>query len=174
LTGLLAHYEAADPAVRDAGRQWYPNALALCSAIGSEGVPVDTVARVMGILSPRVSWRWCVEWTLTMVNAYLDGLPCPAVSTTANREKAWRELHGEAAMSGPKASAFAAAILGDTDAVVIDSWTLRSVGLSPKAKVTAHRQRWITSAYAEAALLAGETPRDMQAIVWCAIRGAAT
>ena len=171
-TELVAHYEATDAATRDAGREWYPNALALCQAIGGDAVPVDTVARVMALLSPRVSWKWCVEWTRVIVEAYLAGLPIPAVSTMGNRMKAWSELHGEPAISGQKVTAFARAILGDTEAVVIDSWVLRSVGLKPEAKVTRFRQRWITSAYTEAASLAGETPRDMQAIVWCAIRGA--
>jgi hypothetical protein len=128
----------------------------------------------MAILSPRTSWRWNVRWTQMIVDAFLQREAMPAVSTMANRLKAWSELHGRPALSGQKASAFARAIAGDSDAVVIDSWVLRSVGLSPKKTVTRHRQRWITSAYVEAALLAGETPRDMQAIVWCAVRGAAT
>lgn len=170
---ILAQY-SADPSVHDVGRRWYPEARALCSRIGRELVPLETVAKVLSILSPRCTWEWNVRWTQAMVDAFLRGEPMPAVSTTANRLKAWRELHGEPSLSGPKSSAFARAILGDTEAVVIDAWTLRSVGLSHKAKVTPYRQRWISAAYVEAAAEVGETPRDMQAIVWCAIRGRAT
>lgn len=172
-TELLAHWQAAEPEVREAGRAWYPGALAVCREIAGDAVPVEAVVRVMALLSPRVSWKWCITWTREMVEAYVAGRPIPAVSTMGNRMKAWSELHGEPALSGQKVTAFAAAILGDTEAVVIDSWVLRSVGLKPESKVTRFRQRWITDAYTQAASLAGETPRDMQAIVWCAIRGAA-
>jgi hypothetical protein len=125
----------------------------------------------MSILSPRVKWNWCVRWTRDIVGAHLASETVPAVSTGANRAKAWSELNGEPALSGPKTSTFTRAILGDTDAVVIDSWTLRTVGLRPDAKVTANRQQWITAAYTEAAAIVGESPRDLQAILWCAIRG---
>jgi hypothetical protein len=170
---LLDHYRAAGDELQTLGRAWYPTAAELCAEIGQGEVPVETVARVMSILSPRCFWRTCVRWTRDMVEAHLQGGPVPAVSTTRNRMKAWRELNGEVGLSGPKTSAFARAILGDVQAVVIDAWTLRSVGLSPTAKVTPHRLRWITAAYAEAAAIVNETPRDLQAIVWCAVRGSA-
>lgn len=173
MSDLLTQYEAAGP-FRAMGREWYDAAHERCAAIAGPHLPVETVARVMAILSPRCFWQTCVTWTEAVVQAYLAGHPVPAVSTGANRSKAWRELHGEAALSGPKIDAFARAILGDHTAVVIDSWTLRTVGLSPVVKVTPKRQRWITAAYTEAAEKVGETPRDMQAILWCAVRGRAT
>lgn len=170
---ILERYAAAPAAVIEAGRLWYPRARDLCEEIGGGIVPVETVARVMAALSPRVAWHWNIRWTRQVVAAYLAGEPMPAVSTTGNRSKAWRELHGERVLSGQKTTTFAKAIIGDTEAVVIDSWVLRTVGLAPEAKVTPFRQRWITDAYIEAAAQVGETPRDLQAIVWCQIRGAA-
>lgn len=170
-SALVDRYLQTDELMRETGRRWYPDALAKCEAIGAGLVPVPVVARVMSILSPRVRWDWCVRWTQQIVGAHLASEVLPAVSTVRNRTRAWSELNGVPALSGPKVSAFTRAILGDTDAVVIDSWTLRSVGLSPKAKVTPHRQRWISAAYIEAAEIVEETPRDLQAIVWCAIRG---
>jgi len=170
---ILARYEATTPAQRNVGRRWYADAHDLCRMIGGAHVPVETVARVMAILSPRCLWRTNVAWTRALVTAFVNGDPIPAISTGANRHKAWRELHGERVLSGPKTTAFARAIAGDPEVVVIDSWMLRSVGLKPDAKVTPHRQRWISAAYTEAARAVGETPRDMQAIVWCAIRGKA-
>jgi hypothetical protein len=170
---VLRHYERADEPLRQIGRLWYPQAQTTCRSIGMDIVPVETVARVMAILSPRCFWSTCVDWTRQIVGAALSGQPMPAVSTKANRAKAWAELHGERSVSGPKTTAFAEAILGNESAVVIDAWTLRSVGLSPTAKVTPHRLRWITAAYAEAAAIVNETPRDLQAIVWCAVRGSA-
>lgn len=170
---ILDLYRSASPEMREAGRAWYPNAYAICEAIGGGVVPAETVARVMAILSPRCTWRTCVAWTLLLVDAYLTGQPVPAVSTAGNRDKAWRELHGQPALSGQKVTAFARAIQGDPDAVVIDSWTMRSVGLSIHKTVTRARQRRITAAYTQAAAVVGESPRDLQAIVWCAIRGGA-
>ena len=169
---LLDHYAQAHPDILGAGRAWYPAARALCEEIGGDQVPVETVARVMSILSARTSWKWNVRWTRMVVDAFIAGEACPPVSTKANRMKAWDELHGRRAFRGPKVEAFARAILGDEQAVVIDSWVLRSVGLKYTAKVTPHRQRWITAAYAQAAEEVKESPRNMQAIVWCAVRGA--
>jgi hypothetical protein len=171
VASLVARYEGTDDLMRETGRRWYPDALAKCEEIGAGLIPVPIVARVMSILSPRVKWDWCIRWTRDIVVAHLEGEVMPAVSTGANRTKAWSELNGKPAISGQKVSAFVRAILGDTDAVVIDSWTLRTVGLKPDAKVTANRQRWITAAYTEAAAIVGESPRDLQAILWCAIRG---
>lgn len=169
---LVDQYHETDAMTREIGRGWYDDARAKCEAIGAGVVPVTIVARVMSILSPRVKWDWCIRWTEQTVGSFLSGhVAPPAVSTGANRAKAWLELHGTAAISGPKTTTFVKAILGDPDAVVIDSWTLRSVGLKPDAKVTPHRQRWITAAYAEAGAIVGESPRDLQAILWCAIRG---
>jgi hypothetical protein len=167
---LVNHYRT-NPDVHDVGRAWYPDARAFCESIANEAVPVETVARVMAILSPRCFWRTCREWTQRMVAAFTNGEPMPAVSTMRSRTRAWSELHGQPALSGPKVEAFARAILGDHSAVTIDSWVLRTVGLQPEAKVTPHRLRWITAAYAKAAEEVCETPRDMQAIVWCAVRG---
>jgi len=171
--GLVRLYEATSTEQRDEGRGWYDQARELCRQIGRGRIPVETVARVMAALSPRVYWATNVAWTEQVVAARFSGHMVPSVSTTANRRKAWAELDGEDALSGQKTKAFAAAIAGDTDAVVIDSWILRAVGLAPTAKVTRHRQRWITAAFTEAARIVGETPRDFQAIVWCSIRGTA-
>jgi hypothetical protein len=170
---LAAHYRDASHEDREVGRQWYPGAYELCREIAGDAVSPAIVARVMAILSPRCTWSMCVTWTRAVVSAFVAGeAGPPAVSTGANRRKAWAELNGQLALSGQKTTAFAAAIQGNKDAIVIDSWVLRSVGLLPKAKVTRHRQRWITRAYHEAAQMVGEAPRDLQAIVWCAIRGA--
>lgn len=171
MTALVDRYQATDELLREIGRRWYPDALERCEEIGGGIVPVATVARVMSILSPRCTWDWCVRWTRRTVRAHLASEVVPAVSTVRNRMKAWAELNGEPGLSGQKTSTFVRAILGDTDAVVIDAWTLRTVGLSHKAKVTPYRQRWITAAYTEAAAIVKETPRDLQAILWCAIRG---
>ena len=168
---ILELYGGAAPEMLAAGREWYPNARAICERIGGDAVPVDTVARVMAALSPRCHWKVNVRQTEEMIAAFLAGQDVPAVSTGTNRMRAWSELNGTPALSGPKTTAFARAILGDEDAVVIDSWIMRSVGLAPTAKLTRHRLRWITEAYTDAARAVGETPRNLQAIVWCAIRG---
>lgn len=169
--GILAHYRTANETVVEAGRRWYPDAFRLCVEIAGDKYPVETIARVMAILSPRAMWVTTVAWTRAIVAAHAGGDECPAVSTGSNRAKAWSELNGEPARMGPKTTAFARAILGDRSTVVIDSWILRTVGLKPEAKVTPARQRWITEAYVEAAAHAGESPRDFQAVVWCSVRG---
>ena len=171
---LVALYEATSDEVRSAGRTWYADAFETCRRLAGDRLPVEAVVRAMAALSPRSMWSGNVSITTRMVRARLANGAVPSVSTRANRTKAWRELGGEPALSGPKTTAFAAAILGDPEAVVIDAWILRAVGLNPVAKVTAYRQRWIGDAIREAAAIVGETPRDFQAIVWCAVRGRTT
>ena len=172
---LAAHYHGTSPEEREIGRRWYSGAYEICREIAGDAVSPATVARVMATLSPRCTWAVCIRYTRAVVEAFLAGADGPPpVSTTRNRNRAWAELQGQDAMRGQKVTAFARAIQGDMQAITIDSWVLRSVGLKPDAKVTRHRQRWITDAYHRAARLVEEAPRDFQAIVWCALRGKAT
>lgn len=64
---------------------------------------------------------------------------------------------------GPKISAFAAAILGDPDAVPVDRWMYR-VGKQP---VTRRGRLWIVEGVTTLARYYGISPAEAQAAIWC-------
>ena len=171
---ILGAYNGATPEQRADGRAWYPLASDLCASIGRGSVAVDRVASVISALSPRCQWSTNVVWARRVVDAATSGAPePPAVSTRANRAKAWAAVHGEDAVRGPKTEAFVRAIVGDPSAVVVDVWAMRAASVDPERKLTRRQYAEIASAYTAAAAVAGESPRDLQAIAWIATRGGA-
>ena len=170
---ILAAYNGATPEQRKDGRAWYPLASDLCASIGRGSVAIDRVASVISALSPRCQWSTNVVWARRVVDAATSGAPePPAVSTRANRAKAWRAVHGEESVRGPKTEAFVRAIVGDPSAVVVDVWAQRAAGVERK-DITPRQYAIIADAYTAAASVVGESPRDLQAIAWIAARGRA-
>jgi thermostable 8-oxoguanine DNA glycosylase len=77
---------------------------------------------------------------------------------------------GYDALKGPKTNAFARAIAGDENAVVIDVWMLRAVGIEKKSP-TQTQYKEMASAVTKVANEFGMTPRAMQALIWIIVRG---
>ena len=71
---------------------------------------------------------------------------------------------------GPKVGAFARALLGDHDAVVVDLWMCRWYGSALRAP-TIKLRREIEAAIRIKATELGLSPRDTQAHIWCQVRG---
>ena len=97
----------------------------------------------------------------------------PALGLRNPLEKAWRIRHGERpdrVLGGEKVRRFWRNLAGDTDAVTIDVWMCRVVGIDQE-KLTPAIYAEVERAFQEAARIVGETPRDLQAILWFAIRG---
>ena len=81
-------------------------------------------------------------------------------------------LLGYQALKGLKTNAFAKAIAGDEDAVVIDVWMLRAVGIERKTpNQTQYKE--LEDAVKKVAFDNGMTPRAMQALIWIVVRGSA-
>ena len=77
---------------------------------------------------------------------------------------------GFAALKGLKTNSFAKAIAGDEQAVVIDVWMLRAVGI--EKKTPNQTQYWeLVEAVKKTAFDFGMTPRTMQALIWIVVRG---
>lgn len=166
---LLAAYFDAAPADLEAGRTWYPAALAECRRV-ARIVPDFTprqIAGVMAALSPRVQWHRNLQGTRQIVQTGSTSVGLPL-----SRERAAAILAGGRpldVLGGPKVRAFYRAITGNTEATVIDVWAARAAGVP--APTTSADYATLTETYRAAARLVYETPRDFQAIVWCAIRG---
>jgi thermostable 8-oxoguanine DNA glycosylase len=78
---------------------------------------------------------------------------------------------GFSALKGLKTNAFAKAIAGDEQAVVIDVWMLRAVGIEKKTpNQTLYFE--LAEAVKKTAFDFGMTPRAMQALIWIVVRGA--
>lgn len=193
---IRAAWEAASDADRSAGRAWYAraeSAAADMAAAAPAGIGPWRAAAVLAALSPRTQWvqnvtgaRLACEAAGRMAADPLFSEPddiAAAVTAAAapyalgeSVRKAARILTGEhpaAVLGGPKVRAFFANITGDHDAVTIDVWAAR-VAFGGYAPVPAGRlYDRLADAYRAVAAEVGESPRDVQAATWIAIRGAA-
>jgi acid phosphatase family membrane protein YuiD len=79
---------------------------------------------------------------------------------------------GFGALKGLKTNAFAKAIAGDEQAVVIDVWMLRAVGIEKKTPSQSQYNE-LVAAVKKTAFEYGMTPRAMQALIWIMVRGSA-
>ena len=174
---LLASATPAD--IKRAGT-WYCDANAfaesLCTIAPSWTLEVS--ASVVSAFSPRVTWalnkRKAAEYAMGQRPAGLR-------SALDAADRCQRE--GYDGLRGPKTNAFARAIGGDTDAVVVDIWMCRAAGLTygPKSKYAGQAKdapsiteyRGIAAAVRTVADAWNMPAADMQALLWIIIRGKA-
>lgn len=173
---IVATVRDAQPGLLELGRDWYPAAHAAAETL-SAGTPytVRQCADVIAALSPRNPWAKNLEHAATAVDAHRAGRPMPTVGLRQNMRWAWAILNGatlEDVCKGPKVRTFARAIMGDTDAVVVDVWAARAAGLE-RTTFTPNQYAAAVDAYRAAAAILALTPRETQACAWVAIRGRA-
>jgi hypothetical protein len=175
---LVNWFDKSTAAQRTAGRAWYPMAgeIALVMASGD----IRKGAGCIAALSTNAEW----SSNLTLARHACNGAPRGMKRCLAEVE---RILAGEDFSKvlpyGSKRWNFAYNIVGDLDLVTIDRWAIRAaVGDDADLGSTAARKdgtsqyatnyALMTEAYRRAAEIVGETPADLQAIVWVAIRDA--
>lgn len=171
---ILAHYDRASRDQREAGERWYSEAGRVTRAIAAEtGITPTRVTYTLAALSPRNPWLWNVADCYQFAVASRDGLERPTATTfERNRVAGWLAINGSRdpwESAAPKVKAFIAAILGDPDAVVVDTWAYRvATGEAPPraGSFAARLYQPIALAYAEASLRRGVEPRVMQAVTW--------
>lgn len=171
-------YDAASEAERREGREWYADATEIAEALAAASpYSVDQCAYVIAALSPRLPWPENVSGATTAVESHARGIRADRWSGNglgANKAKAERILSGDlGALSGPKVTVFARAILGDPDAVTVDIWMQRACKLRDDRAPSRVEIAAVTAAVHRVAEACGETPRDLQAIVWVHYRNAA-
>ncbi len=170
VNNMLDVWDSATAAERASGAAWYPTALGRCQTIaGQFGMPTAAVVRSLAALSPLREWELNVRQTKEVVKAYKAKRKAPAVHFRARISAALACLRGEP-VTGAKVSAFAAAILGDTTAAVIDTWMLRAMDYQkphfPKGPQYTRLAECLTLAAREA----GVPTSTFQATVWTVIR----
>lgn len=165
---LVARYEDATESQRERGRDWYPRMRRVCRRLAAlSGRTVEQAAAVMAITSPRCQ----LSQNIARAERALAGQPVRGFAYMDRQCAAALEPGADplAVVHGPKVEPFARAILGDTEALVLDTWALRALDI-PGDKLTAADRRRADAAYREAAELVGENVRDFQAVVWIQTR----
>lgn len=155
---------------------WYGNAQNVAKDLAA-GSPytVRQCAAVIAVLSPRITWAQNVIAARTVVDSHAQGVPVESVKVSGfgrNVREAYAILDGKPFVGGPKTGAFYRAIMGDDDSVTVDVWAYRAAtGRDCPNGVPAKEHGAIDAAYRQAARRLSLSPRELQSIVWVAVRG---
>ena len=165
---LEKYLDGVTPADIESAAQWYEDARTVAYDVAARRkVTLEVGACIVSAFSPRVPWSRNVILAL----AFADGGETPGLSNS--RLMAEKSLeHGYDALKGPKTNAFARAIAGDGDAVVIDSWMCKAAGIG-RDTPSAVQYRRISDAIRTLARRYGVEPSTMQALIWIKVRGKA-
>ena len=170
---LLATATLFDTVAADA---WYTEAGAFAHSLRlPTGWSMEVACSVVSAFSPRVTWAH----NKAKAYQYAQGItPKGLRSHVAAADRCTRM--GFDGLNGLKTNAFARAIAGDRDAVVVDVWMCRAAGLTKtdgtfKDSPTAVEYRAIADAIRT---IAGTptvcmAPATLQALLWIVIRGKA-
>ncbi len=166
--GLLSRATEADYA---AARAWYTDARGFAESLQSirPDWSLQVAASVVSAFSPRVTWAHNKAKALQ----YAQGIaPRGLRSHIAAADRCVAE--GFNGLRGPKTNAFARAIAGDDNAVVVDVWMCRAAGLGKDAP-TAVEYRAIADAIRTIAATPTVcmAPATLQALLWIIVRGKA-
>lgn len=148
--------------------KWYVDAERVAAEVAKNlDTTLEVGATVVSAFSPRERWTNNV----TKAISFSLGNNIPGFRNNmimANNAMAF----GYDALKGMKTNAFARAIAGDEQAVVIDVWMLRAVGIEKK---TPNQSQYndLVKAVKKTAFDVGMTPRAMQALIWIIVRGSA-
>ena len=153
-----------------AANAWYNEARSFAQSLcTTTGWSLEVSASVVSAFSPRVTWAH----NKAKAAQYAQGItPKGLRSHVAAADRCTRM--GFDGLNGLKTNAFARAIAGDRDAVVVDVWMCRAAGLGKDApNKTEYR------AIADAIRSIARTPTvcmepaTLQALLWIIIRGKA-
>lgn len=148
--------------------KWYVDAERIAEQVATNlGTTLEIGATVVSAFSPRE------RWSVNVARAISFSLGKEVTCLKNNIVMANNALTmGFSALKGLKTNAFARAIAGDEQAVVIDVWMLRAVGIekkTPSQSGYAELSKAVTAVASEH----GMTPRAMQALIWIIVRGSA-
>jgi hypothetical protein len=151
-----------------AAATWYDEASLVANDIANiMGLDLERGASVLSAFSPRERWASNVR----KAYAFANGLPVSGL--TNNLRMAERAVSdGFEALKGLKTNAFARAIAGDSDAIVIDVWMMRAAGM-PTDSPNKGQYRELSQAVSLVAQEFSIAPRVAQALIWIVERGSA-
>lgn len=148
--------------------RWYHEANIVAADIADlMSIPLENAASIVSAFSPRQ--RWSVN--VRQAYAFANGEEIKGLSNNLRMAVNAVEL-GFDALKGEKTNAFARAIAGDDNAVVIDVWMMRAASM-PTDSPNKTQYAFVADAVRDAAALFGITPRTAQALIWLIVRGSA-
>ena len=148
---------------------WYREAEEVAEEVARNlDTTLEVGASVVSAFSPRERWSTNVAKAI----AYsLGGRPKGLQNNLTMADNAC--TMGFGALRGLKTNAFARAIAGDTDAVVIDTWMLKAAGMDSNKGVNKTQYKELSDIVRNVASDHGITPRTAQALIWIVKRGSA-
>lgn len=148
---------------------WYHDAEDVAKTVADNlSTTLEVGASVVSAFSPRERWATNITKAISYsLGQEVKGLPNNM--TMANNAI----NQGFDALRGPKTNAFARAIAGDSEAVVIDIWMCRAAGLPTDSPSQSQYNELSRAVYTVASEF-GLTPRTTQALIWVIVRGSAS
>jgi hypothetical protein len=147
---------------------WYADAEKVAHEVARNlDTTLEVGASIISAFSPRE------RWTSNVAKAISFSLGEKVTGLSNNLKMAEASIHlGFDALKGRKTNAFARAIAGDQNAVVVDVWMMRAAGCqNDSPNKTQYEQ--ISRAIVMVAEQFKMTPRSMQALIWILVRGSA-
>lgn len=120
------------------------------------------ISCLLALFSPRVSVTRSVNFTKYYMTT---GMFRRDVTRSVRAAVDHWESTGE--IRGPKTSSFQRALMGDTEAVVLDIHMANLFGVEQRVFSTRSGYRYYSDCVVRLGWLYGHTPRDMQALLWC-------
>jgi hypothetical protein len=147
---------------------WYADAEKVAHEVARNlDTTLEVGASVISAFSPRERWSSNVEKAV----AFSLGKKVTGLSNNLKMAEGSLTL-GFDALKGQKTNAFARAIAGDQNAVVIDVWMMRAAG-AEKDSPNKTEYAEMSQAVKRVATRFGLTPRTTQALIWILVRGSA-
>lgn len=150
----------------EAASVWYLEAQEVAEDVAELlSTSLEVGASIVASFSPRERWSSNVAKSY----AFANGKPVSGLSNNLAMATSSMTL-GFDALKGLKTNAFARAIAGDVDAVVIDVWMMRAANMqSDSPNKTQYKE--LSQAVCDVANEFGITPRTTQALIWIIARG---
>ncbi len=150
----------------EAASVWYRDAEEIAEEVARNlDVTLEIGASIVAAFSPRERWSSNVSKSIEFS---MGKRPKGLQNNLAMADSAM--VKGFDALNGLKTNAFARAIAGDTDAVVIDVWMMRAASM-PTDSPNKTQYKELSQAVCSVAKEFGITPRTAQALIWIIVRG---
>jgi hypothetical protein len=146
---------------------WYHEAQEVAEDVAENlSASLEVGASIVAAFSPRERWASNVAKSL----AFSMGKPVAGLQNNIRMAQSALTL-GFDALNGQKTNAFARAIAGDANAIVIDVWMIRAAGMDASKGVNKTQYNELSEAVRVVANEFGITPRTAQALIWIIVRG---
>lgn len=158
---------SAAPDQIEAASIWYFEAQEVAEDVAELlNTSLEVGASIVASFSPRERWSSNVAKSY----AFANGKPVTGLSNNLAMAISSVTL-GFDALKGLKTNAFARAIAGDRNAVVIDTWMIKAAGMESSKGINKKEYKELSLAVTEVANIIKLTPRTTQALIWIIARG---